>query len=131
MPPGETSKGVDYRMVPFTDDIRYRDSRAQEILNEVLGHSAVGLVRAEIRKVFDGWLYWGRDKFVFFADEPIFNGSRELVLDYDFVKIPKTKYLLYNGELKFETLQPHLVFHSTRNRIKLIEKAIHEHFNRK
>jgi hypothetical protein len=118
-------------MAAFTDDIRYRDARAKEILKEVLGHSAVGLVRAEIRKVFDGWLYWGRNGFVFFADEPIFNGSRELALGYDFVKIPKTKYLLYNGELKFETLQPNLVFHSTRNRIKMIERAIHEYFNGK
>lgn len=118
-------------MAMFRDDIRYRDSRANQLLGTVLGHSAVGLVRAEIRKVFDGWLYWGPQSFVFFADEPIFDGSRELALEYDFIKIPKTKYLLYNGELAFETINPPLVFHSSRGRIKLIEKAIRDHFNQK
>ena len=111
------------------DDLRYRDRRASELLILVRGHSAVGMVRAEFRKVYDGWLYWGIDSFVFFADDPIFNGSRELHLDYDFVKIPKSKYLLYNGELEFETLDPPLVFHSSRGKIKLIEKAIRDHFN--
>jgi hypothetical protein len=110
-------------------DLRYRDGRAGELLGIVHGHSAVGMVRAEFRKVYDGWLYWGNDSFVFFADEPIFNGSRELHLEYDFVKIPKSKYLLYNGELVFETINPPLVFHSSRGRIKLIEKAIRDHFN--
>jgi len=118
-------------MASFINDSHYRDSRAQEILGEVLGHSAVGLVRADIRKVFDGWLYWGANSFVFFADEPIFNSSRELFLTYDSVKIPKTRYLLYNGELTFETVQPPLVFHSTRGRIKLIEKSIRDYFNRR
>jgi hypothetical protein len=118
-------------MAMLPNDIRYRDSRAGELLGTVFGHSAVGLVRAEIRTVYDGWLYWGDKSFVFFADQPIFNGSRELLLDYDFVKIPKTKYLLYNGELAFETISPPLVFHSTRGRIKLIEKAIRDYFNRK
>lgn len=118
-------------MAMSPEDIRYRDSRAHQILGTVFGHSAVGLVRAEFRKVYDGWLYWGPTSFVFFADEPIFNGSRELALDYDLVKIPKSKYLLYNGELVFETVNPPLVFHSSRGRIKLIEKAIRDHFNRK
>jgi hypothetical protein len=118
-------------MAMSPDDIRYRDSRASEILGLTLGHSAVGLVRAEFRKVYDGWLYWGSDSFVFFADEPIFNGSREMILDYDFVKIPKTKYLLYNGELAFESISPTLVFHSSRGRVKMIEKAICDHFNRR
>ncbi len=113
------------------EDTRYRDSLAREMLGNVLGHSAVGLVRAEIRKVYDGWLYWGKDSFVFIADQPIFNGSRDLHLEYDFVKIPKTRYLLYNGEMAFETLNPTLVFHSTRGRIKLVEKAIRDHFNGK
>jgi hypothetical protein len=116
-------------MAMSPDDIRYRDGRASELLGNVLGHSAVGLVRAEFRKVYDGWLYWGPKSFVFFADQPIFNGSRELHLEYEFVKIPKTKYLLYNGELAFETIEPALVFHSSRGRIKLIEKAIREYFN--
>ena len=118
-------------MAMSPDDIRYRNSRANQILGNVLGHSAVGLVRAEFRKVYNGWLYWGTESFVFFADEPIFDGSRELALDFDFVKIPKSKYLLYNGELAFETLNPPLVFHSSRGRIKLIEKAIRDHFNRR
>ena len=113
------------------EDIRYRDSCASEKIGVVLGHAAVGLVRAEFRKVYDGWLYWGAESFIFFADEPIFNGSRELALDYDFVKIPKSRYLLYNGELTFETNNQSLVFHSTRGRTKLIEKAIRDHFNRK
>ncbi len=116
-------------MAMSSDDIRYRDARASELLGNVIGHSAVGLVRAEFRKVYDGWLYWGSKSFVYFADQPIFNGSRELHLDYDFVKIPKTKYLLYNGELAFETMNPTLVFHSSRGRVKLIEKAIRDHFN--
>jgi hypothetical protein len=128
---GEASNGANNQMAISQDDIRYRDARANQLLGEVLGHSAVGLVRAEIRKVFDGWLYWGNDSLVFFADMPIFNGSRELHLNYDFVKIPKTKYLLYNGELFFETLNPPLVFHSTRGRIKSIEKAIRDYFNRR
>ena len=118
-------------MAMSPNDIRYRDSRANQILETVLGHAAVGLVRAEFRKVYDGWLYWGPVSFVFFADQPIFNGSRELVLDYDVVKIPKSKYLLYNGELAFESVTPPLVFHSTRGRIKQIEKAIRDHFNGK
>jgi hypothetical protein len=118
-------------MAMSPDDVRYRDGRANDLLGEVFGHAAVGLVRAEFRKVYDGWLYWGSKSFVFFADQPIFNGSRELHLEYDLVKIPKTKYLLYNGELAFESIDPTLVFHSTRGRIKLIEKAIREHFNRR
>ena len=118
-------------MARSPDEVRYRDSRASQILGTVLGHSAVGLVRSEFRKVYDGWLYWGTESFVFFADQPIFNGNRELTLEYDSVKIPKTKYLLYNGELAFENINPPLVFHSTRGRIKLIEKAILDHFNRR
>jgi hypothetical protein len=118
-------------MAMSPDDLRYRDSLAAGLLGNVLGHSAVGLVRAEIRKVYDGWLYWGTESFVFIADQPIFNGSRELHLEYDFVKIPKTRYLLYNGEMAFETINPTLVFHSSRGRIKLIEKAIRDHFNGK
>lgn len=118
-------------MAMTPDDLRFRDARAQEILGIVLGHSAVGLVRAEFRKVYDGWLYWGNESFIFIADDPIFNGSRELYLKYDLVKIPKTKYLLYNGELVFETLNPPLVFHSSRGRIKLIEKAIRDFYNRR
>ena len=50
-------------------------------------------------------------------------GSVEILLDFAAIKIPKTRYLLYNGELTFESVTPHLVFHSTRGRIKLIEKA--------
>jgi hypothetical protein len=118
-------------MAISSGDIKFRDNRAEELLGSFLGHSAVGLVRPEFRKVYDGWLYWGVSSFVFFADEPIFNGSRELYLEYDFVKIPKTKYLLYNGELAFETITPTLYFHSTRGRIKLIEKAIRDYFNGK
>jgi hypothetical protein len=112
-------------------DTRYRDLLARETLGTVLGHAAVGLVRAEIRKVYDGWLYWGTDSFVFIADQPIFNNSRALHLEYDFVKIPKTRYLLYNGEMAFETISPALVFHSTRGKIKLIEKAVRDYFNGK
>lgn len=113
------------------DDIRWRDLRATQLLGEVLGHSAVGLVRAEFRQVHDGWLYWSHDGFVFIADLPIFNNSRELHLKFDVVKIPKTRYVLYNGELNFEIFNPPLVFHSSRGRVKAIEKAIRDHFNRK
>lgn len=118
-------------MAMSPDDIKYRDAVAAKLIGNVLGHSAVGLVRAEFRKVYDGWLYWGTESFVFIADQPIFNGSRELHLEYDFVKIPKTRYLLYNGEMAFETINPTLVFHSSRGRIKQIENAIRDHFNRK
>jgi hypothetical protein len=110
-------------------DIRYRDAVAQQMLGNVLGHSAVGLVRANTRTVFDGWIYWGRESLVFIADDHIFNGQRELYLDFDTLKIPKTRYLLYNGELEFENFNPPLVFHSSRGRIKLIEKAIRDYFN--
>ena len=116
-------------MAMTPNDIQYRDLRASQILGLVSGHAAVGLIRSEIRKVFDGWMYWGTESMVFFADSPIFNGSRELLLDYSKIKIPKTKYLLYNGELSFESSNPPLVFHSTRGRIKSIEKAIRDYFN--
>jgi hypothetical protein len=118
-------------MAAFTDDIRHRDARAKKILKEVLGNSAVGLDRAEIRKVFDGWLYWGRNSFAFFADEPILNGSRELALGYDVVKFSKTMYLSYNVELRYENLRPNLVVHSTHNRIRMIEGAIYEYVSGK
>lgn len=111
------------------NDIRFRDSVAKDKLGEVLGHTASGLVIAQTRTVFDGWLYWGKTALVFIADQPIFNGGRVYVLNYDEVKIPTTRFLLYNGELKFESVSPPLVFHSTRGRIKEIEKAIREHFN--
>jgi hypothetical protein len=113
------------------NDIRYRDAVAKQLLGNVLGHSAVGLVRAHTRTVYDGWIYWGNDSLVFIADDHIFNGQRELHLNFDTLKIPKTRYLLYNGELEFENFNPPLVFHSTRGRIKLIEKAIRDYFNRR
>jgi hypothetical protein len=116
-------------MAMLREDICYRDGRANQLLGHVLGHAAVGLIRAEFRQVYDGWLYWGTSSFVFFADEAIFDGSRELILDYDFVKIPKTRYLLYNGEINFESINPPLVFHSSRGRVKLFEAAIRDHFN--
>ena len=110
-------------------DIKYRDSRASQLLGDVLGHAAAALVKPEIRKVFDGWMYWGTESMVFFADNPIFDGSREVLFKFSDIKIPKTRYLLYNGELTFESVTPNLVFHSTRGRIKLIEKAIRNYFN--
>ena len=113
------------------EDIRYRDLRASEKVGVVLGHAAVELVGAEFRRVHNGWLYWGAESFIFFTYEPIFNGSRELALDYDFVKsliqIDRPVY----GVLKFETNNQSLAFHSTREQTKLIEKAIRDHFNRK
>ena len=74
-------------------------------------------------------MYWGTESMVFFADNPIFDGSREVLFKFSDIKIPKTRYLLYNGELTFESVTPNLVFHSTRGRIKLIEKAIRNYFN--
>jgi hypothetical protein len=110
-------------------DIKYRDARASQLLGDVLGHAAGALVKSEIRKVYDGWMYWGAESLVFFADNPIFKGSREMFLEFSTIRIPKTRYLLYNGELAFESLSPPLVFHSTRGRVKLIEKAIRNYFN--
>ena len=78
-------------MAMTPNDIQYRDLRASQLLGLVLGHAAVGLVRSEIRKVFDGWMYWGTESMVFFADSPIFNGSRELLLDFSKIKISKLK----------------------------------------
>jgi hypothetical protein len=112
-------------------DIQYRDSTAKQLLGNVIGHSAVGLVRAQTRTVFDGWIYWGEASLVFIADDYIFNGQRELYLDFETLRIPKTRYLLYNGELEFQNFNPPLVFHSSRGRVKLIEKAIRDYFNRK
>ena len=117
-------------MAVTPNDIKFRDSRANEVLSSVLGHTAVGLVVAQTRQVFDGWMYWGEESMIFFADLPIFGGSREMFLEFSEVKIPKTRYLLYNGELSFESVTPPLLFHSTRGRIKSIEKAIRDYFNR-
>ena len=117
-------------MAVTPNDIKFRDSRANEVLSSVLGDTAVGLVVAQTRQVFDGWMYWGEESMIFFADLPIFGGSREMFLEFSEVKIPKTRYLLYNGELSFESVTPPLVFHSTRGRIKSIEKAIRDYFNR-
>ena len=117
-------------MAVTPNDIKFRDSRANEVLSSVLGHTAVGLVVAQTRQVFDGWMYWGEESMIFFADLPIFGGSREMFLEFSEVKIPKTRYLLYNGELSFESVTPPLVFHYTRGRIKSIEKAIRDYFNR-
>lgn len=116
-------------MAMTPNDIKFRDSRANQVLGLVHGHAAVGLVVAQKRQVFDGWMYWGEESMIFFAEAPIFNGSREILLKYAEIKIPKTRYLLYNGELAFESVAPPLVFHSTRGRIKSIEKAIRDYFN--
>ena len=116
-------------MAMTPNDIKFRDSRANQVLASVHGHAAVGLVVAQTRKVFDGWMYWGEESMIFFADDPILNGSREMLLKFAEVKIPKTKYLLYNGELSFDSATPPLVFHSTRGRIKSIEKAIRDYYN--
>ena len=117
-------------MAMTPNDIKFRDSRANQVLTSVHGHAAVGLVVSQTRQVFDGWMYWGEESMIFFADVPIFDGTREMLLKYSEVKVPKTRYLLYNGELTFESVTPPLVFHSTRGRIKSIEKAIREYFNR-
>ena len=117
-------------MAVTPNDIKFRDSRANEVLSSVLGHTAVGLVVAQTRQVFDGWMYWGEESMIFFADLTIFGGSREMFLEFSEVKIQKTRYLLYNGELSFESVTPPLVFHSTRGIIKSIEKAIRDYFNR-
>jgi hypothetical protein len=116
-------------MAMTPNDVKYRDSRANQVLVSVHGHAAVGLVVAKTRKVFDGWMYWGEESMIFFADTPIFDGSREMLMKFSEVKIPKTRYLLYNGELSFDSVTPSLVFHSTRGKVKLIEKAIREYFN--
>jgi hypothetical protein len=93
-------------------DIQYRDLRASQILGLVSGHTAVGLVRSEIRKVFDGWMYWGTESMVFFADSPIFNGSRELLLDYSKVEHPMLKDFPVEGfsEVFYDFFEDQVVF---------------------
>ena len=110
-------------------DIRWRDSKATSELGEILGHTASALVVPNSRTLFDGWLYWGKERLVFIADQPIFGGQRVLSVAYEELKMPSVRYLLYNGELKFESVSPELIFHSTRRRIKEIEKAIRSHLN--
>ncbi len=105
-------------------DIRFRDSVAQRALGDYFGHTAAALIDAQSRSRFDGWLYWGSGALLFIADEPIFDGQRAIVWQYEDLGMPSTRFFLYNGELTFNVFSPPLVFHSTRSRIKEIDRTI-------
>lgn len=110
-------------------DARFRDELASKAIGQIMGHTASALVVPQSRRLHDGWLYWGLDSLIFIADQPIFDGQRALSARYEELRMPTTKYLLYNGELKFDSVTPPLIFHSTRGRIKQVEKAIRQHLN--
>jgi len=103
-------------------NFRQRDTLASQHLGMHLGHTAAGLVRTEIRKVFQGYLYWNHRSLLFIADDPIFTNGNLLKLDFDEIGIPKSKYLLWNGELDFGNGM--WIFHGQKKHIKDMESVV-------
>jgi hypothetical protein len=98
-----------------------RDQIANKELGFSKGHTAAGLVRVDLRKVFDGYLYWNDLSLLFIADDNIFSSGNLLKLDFSGLGIPKSKYVLWNGELDFGNGA--WIFHGQKRQMKELEKA--------
>ena len=99
-----------------------RDNIAAKELGEPLGHTAAGLLQVELRKIHDGYLYWSHDSLLFIADEHIFRDGKLLKLKFVDLGIPKSKYLLWNGELDFGSGA--WIFHGQKKHMKELESVI-------
>ena len=99
-----------------------RDRIAASELGNPLGHTAAGLLQVELRKIHDGFLYWNHDSLLFIADEYIFRGGNLLKLKFADLGIPKSKYVLWNGELDFGSGE--WIFHGQKKHIKDLEAQI-------
>lgn len=97
-----------------------RDLIATRELGFSMGHTAAGLVRTDLRKVFNGYLYWSNEALLFIADNNIFPQGNLLKLDFVQLGLPKSKYLLWNGELDFGNGE--LIFHGQKRQIKELER---------
>jgi hypothetical protein len=98
-----------------------RDRIANSELGTSRGHTAAGLVRVDLRKVFNGYLYWSDDALLFIADDYIFPTGNLLRLNFKDIGRPKSKYLLWNGELEFGNGK--WIFHGQKRQIKELENA--------
>lgn len=98
-----------------------RDQIASRELGFSKGHTAAGLVRTDLRKVFQGYLYWSDNALLFIADDNIFAQGNLLRLDFDDLGNPKSKYVLWNGELEFGNGA--WVFHGQKRQMKELERA--------
>ena len=101
-----------------------RDAIATKHLGRHIGHTAAGLVRVELRKVFDGYLYWNFDSMLFIADERLFTTGNLLKLEFVNLGVPRSKYLLWNGELDFGNGE--VIFHGQKKHMKQLESVIRE-----
>ena len=102
-----------------------RDLIANRELGFSKGHTAAGLVRTDLRKVFQGYLYWSDDALLFIADDNIFSQGNLLKLDFDDLGNPKSKYVLWNGELEFGNGA--WVFHGQKRQMKELEQTCLRH----
>ena len=102
-----------------------RDLIANRELGSSKGHTAAGLLRVDLRKVFDGYLYWSDAALLFIADDKIFSQGNLLRLDFDDLGIPKSKYVLWNGELDFGNGA--WIFHGQKRQMKELEQACLKH----
>lgn len=102
-----------------------RDQIASRELGKSIGHTSAGLVRVDLRKVFDGYLYWSSDALLFIADNKIFTNGNLLKLQFSALGIPKSKFILWNGELDFGGGT--WIFHGQKRQMKELEQACLRH----
>lgn len=102
-----------------------RDLIANRELGDSLGHTAAGLVRVDLRKVFDGYLYWNSEAMLFIADDSIFTNGNLMKLEFSDLGVPKSKYVLWNGELDFGNGK--WIFHGQKRQMKELEQACIKH----
>ncbi len=98
-----------------------RDLIASRELGTSRGHTAAGLVRVDLRKVFQGYLYWSDDALLFIADDNIFSQGNLLRLNFKNIGMPRSKYLLWNGELDFGNGK--WIFHGQKRQMKELEQT--------
>jgi hypothetical protein len=103
-------------------NFQQRDTIAATELGKPLGHTAAGLLQLELRKIHDGFLYWNYDSLLFIADEYIFRDGNLLKLKFADLGIPKSKYVLWNGELDFGSGA--WIFHGQKKLMKELESLI-------
>ena len=127
----DTDNRDDYFLTPSTLGVlqamsfQQRDQIASMELGKSIGHTAAGLVRVDLRKVFDGYLYWSIDALLFIADNNIFTDGNLLKLEFSDLGPPKSKFVLWNGELDFGNGK--WIFHGQKRQMKELEQACLRH----
>ena len=101
------------------NNVSYRDAMATRTIGSFTGHTAAGWVHVQLRKVTKGWLYWNSDSLLFMLDVEPISPSDFLVLPFEEIGMPRSKYLLWNGELDF--LNGQFVFHGQRKQIRQLQ----------